>query len=97
RLSDDDQIAIVTYSSDYSVDIPLTTIKGQRTRIDRIIDEILDGGGTDIGGGMQAGLSSLRTAAPGTIKRLLLVSDGNANQGITDPAALAAIARRGKQ
>jgi Ca-activated chloride channel homolog len=97
RLGEDDQLAIVTYSSDYSVDLALTTVKGQRQRIDRVIDDILDGGGTDIGGGMQAGLSALRTANAGTVKRLLLVSDGNANQGITDPNALAAIAKRAKQ
>lgn len=97
RLSDEDQLAIVTYSTDYSVDLPLTTLKGQRGRVDRIIDDILDGGGTDIGGGMQAGLTTLRTARPGAIKRLLLVSDGNANQGITDSNALAAIARHGQQ
>jgi Ca-activated chloride channel family protein len=97
RLSDDDQIAIVTFSSDYSVDLPLTTIKGQRSRIDRVVDDILDGGGTDIGGGLQSGLSALRGASTGAVKRLLLVSDGNANQGITDASSLAAIARRGKQ
>jgi Ca-activated chloride channel homolog len=97
RLTDDDQIAVVTYSSDYSVDLPLTTIKGQRSRIDRVIDDILDGGGTDIGSGLQAGVAALRGASANAVKRLLLVSDGNANQGITDPAALAAIAKRSKQ
>jgi Ca-activated chloride channel family protein len=97
RLTDEDEIAIVTYSSDYSVDLPLTTIKGQRNRIDRVIDEILDGGGTDIGAGLQAGLSALKGAHKDAVKRLLLVSDGNANQGITDSGSLASIAKRGHQ
>jgi Ca-activated chloride channel family protein len=97
RLSDEDSLAIITFSSDYSVDLPLTNLKGQRTRIERVIDEILDGGGTDIGGGMNAGIQALRTAQDGAIHRLVLVSDGNANQGITDPNALAAIAKHAHQ
>lgn len=96
RLGDEDEVALITYSTDYAVDLPMTAIKGQRERIDRIIDDVLDGGGTDIGGGLQAGLTALRGAREGTVKRLLLVSDGNANQGITDPAELAAIARSGR-
>lgn len=97
RLSDDDSLTIVTYSSDYSVDLPLTQLKGQRTRVDRVIDEILDGGGTDIGSGMNAGIQSLKSALDGSVRRLVLVSDGNANQGITDPNALAAIAKQARQ
>jgi Ca-activated chloride channel family protein len=97
RLSDEDSLAIVTYSSDYSVDLPLTNLKGQRSRVDRVIDEILDGGGTDIGGGLNAGVQALRSANGGAVRRLLLVSDGNANQGITDPSALALIAKHAHQ
>lgn len=97
RLADDDQIAFVSFASDSSVDLPLTAVKGQRARIDRVIDEIMDSGGTDIGAGLGAGLQALRKAEPGANRRLLLVSDGNANQGITDSGALAAIATRAHQ
>jgi Ca-activated chloride channel homolog len=98
RLSDEDMISIVTYSSDYSLDLPLTQVKGQRGRINRIIDEILDGGGTNLAGGMQAGLETLRTIDSKAIaRRLILVSDGNANQGITDPNAIAGFARDARQ
>lgn len=94
RLQDDDMISVVTYSSDYSLDLPLTRLEGQRGRINRIIDEILDGGGTNLAGGMQAGLESLRGAQDRTLaRRLILLSDGNANQGITDPGAISNIAR----
>ena len=97
RLSDRDQISIVTYSSDYAVDLPLTRLEGQRNRINRVIDEILDGGGTNLSGGLQEGLRTLRHAGAAVARRLILLSDGNANQGITDPTAigeLAAEARR---
>ncbi len=96
RLNNDDQISIITYSSDYSVDLPLTRIKGQRGRINRVIDEILDGGGTNLAGGLQAGIKSLR-GSTAAARRVILLSDGNANQGITDPGAIARISREARQ
>lgn len=96
RLSDADQVAIVTYASDYSVDLPLTKLAGQRARITRIIDDILDGGGTNLAGGMQAGLTALRSDRSSHIRRLILLSDGNANQGITDPTSIAEIASKAR-
>lgn len=97
RLADSDQIALVTYASDYAVDLPLTPIGGQRDRITRIIDDILDGGGTNLAGGMQAGLDALAKANGAPIRRLILLSDGNANQGITDPTSIAEIAATARQ
>ena len=92
RLSGRDQIAIITYSSDYAVDLPLTRVEGQRNRINRVIDEILDGGGTNVSGGLQAGLRALSRADERVARRLILLSDGNANQGITDPTSISEIA-----
>ena len=97
RLADDDEVALVTYSSDFSVDLALTRIKGQRARVLRVIDEILDGGGTNLAGGMTAGLKALHTADASRVRRVLLLSDGNANQGITDPATIASLAAQGRQ
>ncbi|MEL7370475.1 MAG: VWA domain-containing protein, partial [Myxococcota bacterium] len=92
RLDDEDQVAIVTYSSDFAVDLPLTTVRGRRNQVNRVIDEILDGGGTNLSGGLQAGLRALGRAAPMMARRLILLSDGNANQGITDPTTIGDIA-----
>ncbi len=92
RLGARDQIAIITYSSDYAVDLPLTRVEGHRNRINRVIDEILDGGGTNLSGGLQAGLRALAPAEAQIARRLIILSDGNANQGITDPTAIAEIA-----
>ncbi len=97
RLGDRDQIAIVTYSSDYAVDLPLTRLEGRRNHINRVIDEILDGGGTNLSGGLQAGLKALRPSQPDVARRLILLSDGNANQGITDPTAIGDIAARARR
>jgi Ca-activated chloride channel family protein len=92
RLADTDRIALVTYSSDFAIDMPLTQVKGQRARINRIIDDILDGGGTNLAGGLSAGLKALGHADAGLLRRIILMSDGNANQGLTDPNAIADIA-----
>lgn len=97
RLGDDDEVALVTYSSDFSVDLGLTRLKGQRPRVLRAIDEILDGGGTNLAGGLTAGLKALYPADNARVRRVLLLSDGNANQGVTDPATIAALAAQGRQ
>lgn len=97
RLGDRDRIAIVSYSSDYALDLPLTRVEGQRDRIYRVIDDILDGGGTNLSGGLQAGLEALARADVTMARRLILMSDGNVNQGLTDPTAIAEIAARARR
>lgn len=97
RLADSDSLALVTYSSDYAVDVDLTRIKGQRARILRTIDDMLDGGGTNLAGGLNAGLKALSSADRAHLRRVILLSDGNANQGLTDPTAIADIASAARQ
>lgn len=97
RLEDRDRLALITYSSDYAVDVDLTPLKGQRARILRSIDDMLDGGGTNLAGGLTAGLKALASADPSLIRRVILLSDGNANQGLTDPTAIADIASSARQ
>jgi Ca-activated chloride channel homolog len=97
RLDDRDRLTLITYASDYALDLPLVTVGGNRDRINHIIDGILDGGGTNLSGGLEQGLKSLRTSGTSGVRRLILVSDGNANQGITDPSVIADIARVARQ
>jgi Ca-activated chloride channel family protein len=99
RLEDRDQVAIISYATDYSVDVPLVSLaRSDRARLLRVIDQIYDGGGTNLSGGLEAGLAELRRAeGSGLVSRLVLISDGNANQGITDPRTLAKIAQEARQ
>lgn len=99
RLGDGDHLAIISYATDYTVDLPLVQIGAtDRARIHRVIDQIYDGGGTNLSGGLEAGLGELRRIADrGLVARVLLLSDGNANQGITDPRELARISREARQ
>jgi len=97
RLDPRDQIALITYATDVSVDLPLTSAT-ERARIERIIDQIFDGGGTNISGGLEAGLAELdRVRSQGLVSRVVLLSDGNANQGIVEPRALGRIAEEARQ
>lgn len=99
RLSPRDRVTIISYATDYSVDQPLVAItQANRDHVLSVIDEILDGGGTNLSGGLEAGLGQLMgKAREGFVARVVLMSDGNANQGITDPALLNQRARRARE
>lgn len=99
RLTDRDRVAVVTYATDFSIDLPLTAVgSSDRARILRVIDGIVDGGGTNISGGLESALTELdRGRGGGAASRVVLMSDGNANQGLTDPRALGDIARRARE
>lgn len=97
RLGDSDAVALISYSNDTSLDVPLTIVGKQRRRIQRAVDDIMDGGGTDLAGGLSTGLDALRRADVGlNVRRVILLSDGNANQGLTDPGAIADLAARAR-
>ncbi|MBI4818070.1 MAG: VWA domain-containing protein [Deltaproteobacteria bacterium] len=98
RLSPNDLVSIVTYSTDVSLDVPLVmATPDQKARITRAIDQIYDGGGTNLSGGLERGLAELENHRSTEVRRLVLMSDGNANQGITDPRTLAQIAAAARQ
>lgn len=98
RLMDEDRVSIVTYATDVAVDQPLTRVGDDRARLLRVIDGIVDGGGTNISGGLESAIAELeRGRGAGAASRVVLMSDGNANQGITDPRALGELARRARE
>jgi Ca-activated chloride channel family protein len=55
----------------------------------RAIDRIYEGGGTNLIAGMDRGAREVRTSIrDGAIGRVVVLSDGKANVGVTDPGAL---------
>ena len=67
-----------------------------RRELAALVAGIQPGGGTNLGGGLEAGLSLFAARSMADHHRkLLLISDGLANHGVTDPHALGRMAAAG--
>lgn len=99
RMRDGDRVSLISYSNDVRVDAASTVINEQtRKKVRNAIHRISDGGGTNLGGGLVEGIKQV-SAHTGTsdVNRVLLISDGLANQGIQKPAELNRISREALQ
>jgi len=94
RLREDDIFSLVIY--DDVVDVLRSAgPAGDRRTLRDLVEGIQPRGWTNLGGGMQEGFRQVaRNAGEGYVNRVVLLSDGLANRGITDPSVLGAIARR---
>ncbi|MBD90088.1 MAG: hypothetical protein CL940_07110 [Deltaproteobacteria bacterium] len=95
RLRRGDRVSIVSYSDEVRVDVRSTVIN-QRTRrtVKRAIRRISADGSTFLSGGLETGIREARRHLRGDqANRVLLISDGLANRGITSVSALNRIAR----
>lgn len=92
NLSENDRVAIVSYSSDVRIDGSETLSKAGRERLLAAIENISDGGGTNLSGGLVTGASTIAERYDSELlNRVILLSDGNANEGITDARELGRI------
>ena len=93
-LRDGDRLAIVTYGSDVTM-VPSRIINAEsRSQLTAVVNGIVDGGGTYLSGGFERARDEvLRTSTEGYINRVMLISDGQANEGITDLGRLNQMAR----
>ncbi len=96
-LSPGDTLSLLEYDDHVTVmrgAAPLTDRAAAKRQIDRLTPR----GGTNLTAGMDSGIvEAVRGASGGAINRVLLLSDGLANQGVTSPAEIArraAAARR---
>lgn len=98
RLLDDlspaDRFALITYANGVRTEsglIPMTP--ENRAALHRQIRSIRPGGGTNLGAGLQTGISLLTPVRDAErLGRVILISDGLANQGVTDPYSLGRMA-----
>lgn len=97
RLSRADRFALITYANNVFTHSSLLPMNhANYSRMSREVANIRAGGGTNLGGGLQQGVGLLRSnSADGRQRKLILLSDGLANHGITDPMRLGAIASNG--
>lgn len=94
RLGAQDRLSVITYDSRVIVDIPPQAVI-EKDRINQIIERITSGHLTNLSGGWLQGCQLVADGiAEGQVNRVLLLTDGLANRGVTDPAKLEAMARQ---
>lgn len=84
-----DHIAIVSYSSDVRVDASEVLDDKSRFVLRNAVRRLQSGGGTFLSGGLETGATEIRKVLDSEhINRVVLLSDGNANEGVTDSNTL---------
>ena len=96
QLAPEDRFALVTYAQGAERTIALESPSAaKRTRWLAAVNAIPARGGTNLSGGLDVGLQVVESArAAGRAPRVILISDGLANQGDTSRAGLRARATR---
>jgi len=98
RLNENDRFALVSFADHAIVQSPLVNVStATRNYLNNVVSSINAAGGTNMGEGLNAALGLLQNNHNERAKKILLLSDGQANQGITSPEQLAQIATRATQ
>jgi Ca-activated chloride channel family protein len=84
RLQDGDSFSLVTFASEVNTELPPAIVNRRlRGRVEEIVGRIRAGGRTALCGGLEAGIAAARQKSEET-NLVLLLSDGQANEGETD-------------
>ncbi len=94
NLSARDRFALVSYSGGVQINCHMMKVTGgNRKHLEAAIKKISANGGTNLGAGLETGINVLMSAAKnGNAGKVILISDGLANQGVTDPVSLGSMA-----
>ncbi len=94
HLQSEDRVSLVQYDNQVEILVANTAVS-QKDKLLKIIDTIRHRGATNLSGGMMEGFAQARKAEDADrISRVLLLSDGLANNGITDPGKMGEIAQQ---
>jgi len=95
RLRPEDRLAIVAWSHEARLVLPLACV-GDGGAARRAIEELAPSGSTNLEAGLACAFASLRDDddRAGTSRRVILLTDGIANRGVTDPEEILRRARR---
>ncbi len=93
RLDPRDRFGVVVFDDRVDVVVPAGAVVDKRA-LKAAIAGVAARGSTDLSAGYLRGLQEARRVARGDVARVLLVSDGHANAGVTDPDLLGSIARQ---
>ncbi len=98
RLNEKDFLSLVVYDTNVEVLMPLSKMtRTNQAKVLRLIDELRPSSATNLSGGMQAGVKQIAKADTPGVKRVILLSDGLANQGETMASRIAALAAQSKR
>jgi Ca-activated chloride channel family protein len=93
RLQEGDRMGLITFDSAVDVKIPLAAVSdGFKSSSRKIVDAIVVGGSTNIGEALGQASTLLPRPEAGRVRKVLLLSDGEANVGIVQPEALGTLA-----
>ena len=91
RLAPTDELALIAYDDEVQLLAPLAPV--DQSALTRAIGRVHPGGQTNLSGGWLKGAEELRRTRGEGPRKILLLTDGLANVGVTDPEALVAMAR----
>jgi Ca-activated chloride channel family protein len=91
RLDTRDHFGLVVFDDKVDVVVPAGRLT-DKTAVKRAIDGVYTRGSTDLSGGYLRGLQEARRVADAAGATVLIISDGHANAGVTDPDTLARVA-----
>lgn len=97
QLNQDDTLSLIIYDNEVNKLVPPTKIKNMHG-FEMAVDSIRSGGMTFLSGGYEQGCKFANdNKSKDNITRVMLLTDGLANEGITDPDQLASIALKKNQ
>ncbi len=98
QLTANDRLSIVHYGSDVKSMAGAFATTENKERMLAYLEGIWDDGGTNIGAGLSTGRDLLMAAKSDfRVNRMILISDGQPTEGLTDPDGLNAIVRETRQ
>jgi Ca-activated chloride channel family protein len=88
-LAPGDRCGLVDYDDTVTRNVPATSLdEAHRRRLQGAIADLYARGSTDLFGGWLAGAEAISDGAEGRVKRVLLLTDGLANVGLTEPVQI---------
>lgn len=94
QLNENDYLSIVTYSSEVATVFSPARVKDKEEAY-RVIDEMQASGSTYLSGGLARGAKCVKEAQAGAcVPRVILLTDGLANRGVTSREGLTQMAAR---
>lgn len=96
RLNPEDYVSVVSFDDDARSEVSLGQVRGlDMFQVRDKVARLQTGGSTNLEAGYRLALEESNKAPRGVEVNLIVLSDGHANQGITDPLELGAVAARG--